>query len=72
MTDRPLVMVGSRDRGQIRRLMYQALICGIGRPPFDDNPRRLAATLNAEDVEGAADALINGMGGDAELSGNLL
>jgi nucleoside-diphosphate-sugar epimerase len=50
-------------------LMYQSLIwLGI----LVDDPRRLRAALNAEDLQRLADALVDGVGRDSELGSDFL
>jgi hypothetical protein len=67
----------------VRRLMYQPLICRGERrgrrllsaqPPVIDvhHPRRFAAAGDAKGADCPPDTLIDGMAGDAELGGNLL
>jgi hypothetical protein len=48
--------------------MYQSLIWAVH---LGDHARGLRTTLDAEDMEGAADALIDRMRRNAELDGNL-
>jgi len=69
MTDRG-VWVG-RDSGRlnVRRLMYQSLIWAA---ELRDDASSLATALNAEDVERAANALIDSVWRDIELRRNFL
>src|SRR5438128_1970571 len=53
----------------VRRLMYQPLIFPA---VAGDDAGGLAAALDSQRVNGAADALVDGMRRDAELGGDLL
>ena len=68
MTDRGLWLAGLRLVGNVRRLMYQPLIWAA--VPRDD-ARGLGAALDAEDLEGLANALIDRVRGNPQLCGNL-
>ncbi|MEO7601899.1 MAG: hypothetical protein ABIS39_01345 [Sphingomicrobium sp.] len=63
-SDRGIGMAGVGRRLNVRRLMYQTLIwAAVAR----DNARRLGPPLHAKDVQGLADALVDGVRGDSEL-----
>ena len=67
------MLSGSAAGVDVRRLMYQPLICsGRPRKRRRDQARRLAAPLDAKLVECAADALVDGMGADPQLGGDFL
>ena len=68
MTDRGFWLAGLRLVGNVRRLMYQSLIWPA--VPRHD-ARRLGAAFDAEDLEGLADPLINGVRGNRQLRRNL-
>jgi hypothetical protein len=53
----------------VRRLMYQTLIRAA---VLRDEAGRLGAALDAERLQGVADALVDGMGRNPELDGDLL
>jgi hypothetical protein len=69
MTDRGPWVTGLELAGNVRRLMYQTLI-------WPAVPRHeasgLGATLDAENGKCLADALVDGVRGNAELAGDLL
>ena len=62
-------MDGGRVCLNVRRLMYQPLIC---RAMAGDDPRRLAAPFDAEDLERLANALVDGVRRNAEFAGDFL
>ena len=62
-------MGAGRVRLNVRRLMYQTLICGT---VAGDDPRRLGAPRDTEDLERLADALVDGVRGDSKLAGDFL
>jgi hypothetical protein len=68
------VFVSWLDVGvDVRRLMYQTLICRIlGRDRVRDHARSLAAALDSELLQGTPDTLVNGMRTDSEADGDLL
>jgi hypothetical protein len=69
MTDRTAwVLVGPINLN-VRRLMYQSL---IWRVVLGNDARSLGTALDAERLEGDADALIDGMRRDVELRGDFL
>lgn len=69
MTDRPFLVIGERDSGNVRRLMYQPLIW----PDAAGNKARgLAATLDSKHLQRATNALIDGMRRDSELGSDFL
>jgi hypothetical protein len=53
----------------VRRLMYQMLICAVD---LRDHARSLGPALNAEEMQGAANALIDCMRGNTELDRDFL
>ncbi len=67
-TDRPIGLAGVAIGLNVRRLMYQSL---IWRPTLGDETRRLGSSFDAEDLEGLADALVDRVGRNAKLGGNL-
>src|SRR5215218_4729640 len=67
-TDRTAGMGLGTAALNVRRLMYQSLIWPVH---LRDQPRSLRPALDAEHVQGTADALIDSMGGNAELDRNL-
>jgi hypothetical protein len=69
MTDRGLGVARLGLAVNVRRLMYQPLICLLVAA---DDPRRLGAALDAEDRERLADALVDGVRRDMELGGDFL
>lgn len=69
MTDRPLLLVGGGHHGKVRRLMYQALRWFLG---LRDEPRGLGTALDTEDLECAADALVDGVRRNPELDRDFL
>jgi len=69
MTDRGLWVAGLSVAVNVRRLMYQSLIWLL---VLGDDPRRLCATLDAEDSQRLADALVDGMRRNVELRRDLL
>ena len=69
MSDRVVGVAVIAGRLNVRRLMYQSLIWSA---VAGDQPRRLRPSLDAEDLEGLADALVDGMRGNAELDGDFL
>ena len=68
-TDRPIGLIRFECRLNVRRLMYQSL---IWPNLLRYQPRRLRTTLDPQDMEGAADALIDRMGRNTELDCDLL
>jgi hypothetical protein len=69
ITDRGFWVARFGLGGNVRRLMYQSLIW----PGMQgDDPRRLRSALDSQDVQGLADALVDGVRGDPELRRNLL
>jgi hypothetical protein len=69
MTDRVIGVTGAGARLNVRRLMYQSLIwSAVPR----DEAGRLAAPLDAQDVQCLADALVDGVMRDIELGGDFL
>ncbi|MES2136402.1 MAG: hypothetical protein V4502_05000 [Pseudomonadota bacterium] len=68
MTDRGLWVAGLGGGGNVRRLMYQPLIWSA---VLGDEARRLRSALDAKDRKRLADALVDGVGGDIELGGDL-
>ena len=69
MTDRPHWLDGGRARLNIRRLMYQSLIWAA---VLGDEARGLRSPFNREDVERAANALVDRVRRDVELGRNFL
>jgi hypothetical protein len=68
MTDRGLWVAALLVGGNVRRLMYQSLIWPA---VLGDDPRRLGAPLDAEDLKGLANALVDGVVRDAQFGGDL-
>src|SRR5687768_5657164 len=68
MTDRAHCVEVGAARLNIRRLMYQTLIWPA---VLGDEARGLGPALDSEDMERAADALVDGMRRDVELGRNL-
>ena len=68
-TDRTAGVAQGSAALNVRRLMYQSLICSVH---LRNHARRLRTALDAEDMQGAANPLVDGMGRDAELDGNFL
>jgi hypothetical protein len=64
MTDRGFWVAGLGLGGNVRRLMYQALICAA---MLGDEARRLRPPLDAKDLQGLANALIDGVRGNSEF-----
>jgi hypothetical protein len=69
ITDRPQLLAGILGRLNVRRLMYQSLIWSA---VLRDHAGRLGSPLNAQDLQRAADALVDGMGRNPELCGDFL
>jgi hypothetical protein len=65
MTDRVIGVAGSGDRLNVRRLMYQSLIWPA---VLRDEPRRLRAPIDAENLQRLADALVDGVRRNIELA----
>jgi hypothetical protein len=77
MTDRGHWLAAIRVGLNMRRLMYQTLMCGgagLGAPGvvLGDQAGCLRAAFDAENVQRAADALIDGVRRDVELGGDFL
>ena len=72
MTDRLALVVVIASAVDVRRLMYQSLICSGEEARLGDHPCRFAAPLDAEDVERLADALIDGVRRDQQAGGDFL
>ena len=68
-TDRPIRLAGIEVALNVRRLIYQPLIWA---ELLRHQARGLRPALDAQRLEGEADALIDGVGGDAELDRDLL
>jgi hypothetical protein len=69
MTDRGFWVARVRLGGNVRRLMYQPLIwLGI----LSDDPRRLGAAADSEDLERLTDSLVDGVRGDSKLGRDFL
>jgi hypothetical protein len=68
MTDRGLWVAGLSVGVNVRRLMYQSLIWLF---VLGDDARCLRTPLDSEDCERLANALINGVGRDVQLCGDL-
>jgi hypothetical protein len=67
MTDRAALVSLCRTVVDVRRLMYQTLIClVVGMDGRANQPRRLASPLYAQLFQGAADPLVHGMRADAQ------
>jgi hypothetical protein len=72
MTNRPTDLRGVGVSVDVRRLMYQPLIW-LGEATLGGNQARgLRSTLHAKDLQGLANALIDGVRRNAEMAGNLL
>jgi hypothetical protein len=82
-TDRHIGLVSIHGGVDVRRLMYQLLICGgsvlaerlhpvIGFVEGGNQTRGLASTSDSQALNCAANALIDGMAGDPELGSDLL
>jgi len=65
MTDRGLWVTGLAKSLNVRRLMYQSLIWAA---VLRDEPRRLGAPLDAENLQRLADSLVDRVGGNAQLA----
>jgi hypothetical protein len=63
-TDRGFWVIGFRLGGNVRRLMYQSLIWSA---VLRNQPRSLRAALDAKDLKGLADTLVDGVRRDLEL-----
>jgi hypothetical protein len=77
MTDRGFWLEANPAGLNMRRLMYQSLMwggVGLGalRQVLRNDPRRLGPALNPEDLQRAADALVDGMRRNLELGGDFL
>jgi hypothetical protein len=77
MTDRGSWLEANPVGLNIRRLMYQTLMWArveaeSARRVARDHAGGLSAPLDAEDVQGAANALVDGMRGNVELGGDFL
>jgi hypothetical protein len=77
MTDRGHWLAAIRVSLNMRRLMYQTLMCGgagLGAPGvvLGDQAGCLRAAFDAENVQRAVDALIDGVRRDVELGGDFL
>src|SRR6187551_1906818 len=70
--DRAALLSGWKECVDVRRLMYQTLICRIDRQGGDDQPCRFAAPIHPQLVESAANSLVDGVRADPELCGNFL
>jgi hypothetical protein len=68
-TDRLVGLSGCAGRLNIRRLMYQTLICAV---VLRDHSRRLRPALDAQHLERAANALIDRVGRDRQPRRDLL
>jgi len=67
-SDRGIWFAGFVVALNVRRLMYQPLIwAGV----LGNDARGLAAALDAKDVQGTANALVDGVRRDCELAGDL-
>jgi cobalamin biosynthesis protein CobD/CbiB len=72
-SDRGLWVAGQFVAVDVRRLMYQSLIWApIGTRVLSDDPRSLAAPLHTEDMECAANALVDRVRRDVELGRDFL
>jgi hypothetical protein len=69
MTDRGFWVTGFAKSLNVRRLMYQSLIWAA---VLGDEPRRLGAPFDAEDLERQADALIDRVGRNVEFARDFL
>jgi len=69
MTDRPDGLLLARHSLNVRRLMYQPLIWPL---VAGDDAGGLSPALNPKGLKGAADALVDGVRRDMELSGDFL
>ncbi|MDQ3245681.1 MAG: hypothetical protein M3Q52_02070 [Pseudomonadota bacterium] len=67
--DRPVGLARRFPGLNVRRLMYQTLIWTV---ELSNEPSGLGAPLNAERVQGAANALIDGVRRDPELDRDFL
>jgi hypothetical protein len=73
IANRTFLVTGQYGGVDVRRLMYQSLICGIVQWQSRGNhPGRLAATVDAQLFERAADSLVDGMRANAQPGGNFL
>jgi hypothetical protein len=70
-TDRLVRFGGKPIRVDVRRLMYQSLICADFIQASDD-PGRVPAPIDPEDANGAADPLIYGVWRNAQSSSDFL
>jgi hypothetical protein len=71
--DRAFFVSGLGWKVDVRRLMYQTLICRVvGRYRGPDKSRSLAPALDAKLFQGAADSLVDGVGADAQVGGDFL
>jgi hypothetical protein len=69
MTDRGLWVAVSCMGLNVRRLMYQPLICAF---VLGDDPRRLRAALDTKDCERLANPLVDGVRRNVELGSDFL
>jgi hypothetical protein len=67
LADRAFWVPFEQCRLNMRRLMYQTLIWPAH---LRDESRRLGPALHLQDLESAADTLVDGVGGDVQLDRN--
>jgi len=72
-TDRPGLVPRGGGSVDVRRLMYQPLICVVGRRDGrGDNAGGFAAAFSAELFQGASNALIDRMRADSQANSDFL
>jgi hypothetical protein len=73
IANRAFLVTGQYGGVDVRRLMYQSLICRISRGQSrGDHPRGLTPALDAELFERAADPLVDRMRADPQPRRNFL
>ena len=73
IANRALLVTGQHGGVDVRRLMYQSLICRISwRQSRSDHPRGLTPALDAKLFERAADPLVDGVRADSQPRRNFL
>jgi hypothetical protein len=73
IANRTLKVSGQHGGVDVRRLMYQSLICRIVlRQSRRNHPCSLAPAIDAQLIECAADSLVDGVRADSQPRGNFL